>query len=474
MEITGPSNEKTGLFARGWWWIKALPKKSKDKIVGIAVRTKKLGCDDPRRVVHSLKVGLALSLVSLFYYFRPVYDSYGDSAIWAVLTVVVVFEFTVGATLGKCINRGLATLLAGALGVGAQHLATLTGEKGEPIVLSSLVFLLAAGATFSRFFPKIKARYDYGVVIFILTFSLVTVSGYRADEILELAHQRLSTVLVGGLICIIISIAVCPVWAGEDLHKLVALNIAKLADFLEGFEGEYFADECDEESPKSEKSFLNGYKSVLNSKTTEEFLANLSSWEPIHGHFKFGHPWKQYLKIGALTRKCAYQVDALNIYINSEVPEEFKKRIQQDCSKMSLETGMALRDLASGIRTMTQATAADNHLANSKTAADNLKNTLMGTALPENIDLSHIIPAATVASLLVEMVTCAEELMESVHELARLAKFKSVDCAGSQDKPHPQLLRRGTVTPLAGNDSPHTCITVLPEKENLKSQDPIH
>ena len=91
-----------------------------------------------------------------------------------------------------------------------------------------------AGSTFSRFVPKIKARYDYGVVIFILTFSLVTVSGYRIERLLELAHQRLSTILIGGATCMIISLFVCPVWAGEDLHKLIASNIEKLANYLEG------------------------------------------------------------------------------------------------------------------------------------------------------------------------------------------------------------------------------------------------
>ncbi|KAK8489053.1 hypothetical protein V6N13_094696 [Hibiscus sabdariffa] len=86
----------------------------------IARKTKNLGQDDPRRIVHSLKVGLAITLVSLFYYFEPLYDGFGDSAMWAVLTVVLVFEFFVGAPLGKGLNRMLATLVAGALGAGAH------------------------------------------------------------------------------------------------------------------------------------------------------------------------------------------------------------------------------------------------------------------------------------------------------------------------------------------------------------------
>lgn len=80
----------------GFGRVKALFEKLKNWVVEIAMKTKKLGEDDPRRIVHSLKVGLAVSLVSLFYNFDFVYDDFGSSAMWAVLTVVVVFEFSVG------------------------------------------------------------------------------------------------------------------------------------------------------------------------------------------------------------------------------------------------------------------------------------------------------------------------------------------------------------------------------------------
>lgn len=63
---------------------------------------------------------------------------------------------------------------------------------------------------------------------------MVAISGYRTDEILVMAYQRLSTILIGGTICILVSIFICPVWAGEDLHKMIANNINKLANYLEG------------------------------------------------------------------------------------------------------------------------------------------------------------------------------------------------------------------------------------------------
>lgn len=97
------------------------------------------------------------------------------------------------------------------------------------------LFAMAAGVfTFARFFPKNNARYDYGLLIFTLTFVFISVSGYQDDEILELAYKRLSTMLLGSFTCIIVSIMVFPVWAGEDLRILIASNMEKLGSFLEG------------------------------------------------------------------------------------------------------------------------------------------------------------------------------------------------------------------------------------------------
>jgi hypothetical protein len=54
----------------------------------------------------------------------------------------LLIDYNAGATLGRGLNRGLATFLAGALGFGAHRLATLSGEKGEPMLLGLFVFLL--------------------------------------------------------------------------------------------------------------------------------------------------------------------------------------------------------------------------------------------------------------------------------------------------------------------------------------------
>ncbi|KAL5765407.1 hypothetical protein ACOSP7_016024 [Xanthoceras sorbifolium] len=432
MEVASVADQKeAGMIFRGWGWLKAFPGKIISKVVEFARKTKKLGQDDPRRIIHSLKVGLAITLVSMFYYFEPLYDGFGVSAMWAVLTVVVVFEFSVGATLSKGFNRGLATFLAGTLGFGAHHLAILSGEKAEPILLGLFVFLLAAMMTFVRFFPRMKAKYDYGVLVFILTFCLISVSGYRDDEVLEMAHKRVSTILLGGFAALLVCIVICPVWAGNDLHNLVANNIEQLASFLEGFGPEYFNTSEDVES---NNTLLEGYKSVLHSKQTEESLANFARWEPCHGQFRFGHPWKHYLKIGSLTRKCAYRIEALHGYLNT------KNQIQDESIKVSSESVKALKELAMAIETMITPSAATLHITKSKIAAKNLK-LMLNADLCKETDLLEVIPAVTMASLLVDVVSCSEKIAESVHELASLAKFKSVKPEVAARKPSLQKMQ---------------------------------
>lgn len=336
-----------------------------------------LGADDPRRIFHSVKVGIALALVSLFYFMHPLFESVGGMAVWAVMTVVVIFEFTAGATLSKGLNRILATLLGGLLAVGVNYVADLAGHRAEPIILGAGVFLLSTSSTFARFFPKIKARYDYGVLIFILTFSFMAISGYRVDNLIEVAYRRLATIIIGCIICMLISLLICPIWAGEDLHKLITRNMEGLAESLEGCVTAYFKETMDEDSDNDTASM--GYKCVLNSKATEESLANFARWEPPHGQFGFGYPWKQYAKIGARMRYCAYCVEALNGCLNSEIqaPYLLRKHLKTPCMNIVAESSKVIRELADSIKTMTRSTRIDLMTDRLNSAVEELQNCLM-------------------------------------------------------------------------------------------------
>lgn len=52
--------------------------------------------EDSNRVKFSFKVGLAVLLVSLLILFRAPYEIFGTNIIWSILTVAIMFEYTVG------------------------------------------------------------------------------------------------------------------------------------------------------------------------------------------------------------------------------------------------------------------------------------------------------------------------------------------------------------------------------------------
>ncbi|CAL5382319.1 unnamed protein product [Camellia sinensis] len=95
-------------------------------------------------------------------------------------------------------------------------------------------FFTASTATFSRLIPSFKSRFDYDAMIFVLTFSLVSVSSYRVDRLFAMAHHRVATIVIGTTIYILTSMIFCPVWAGNELHFLINRNMEKLADSLDG------------------------------------------------------------------------------------------------------------------------------------------------------------------------------------------------------------------------------------------------
>ncbi|CAL5032208.1 unnamed protein product [Urochloa decumbens] len=341
--------------------------------------------------------GLALTLVSVFYYVTPRFNSWGDSTIWAVITVLFVMEFTVGATLSKGINRVLATLTAGLLAVGVHLVARLCGEAGEPVVLAVFVFLVASAATFSRFIPEVKARCEYGVIIFILTFVMVTVSSYRVENLIEYAHERVTTIMVGVATCLFTTVFVFPIWAGEDLQKLAAGNLDKLAEFLEGMESDYFGENSCEKLEG--RAFLQVYKSVLNSKATEDSLA-LASYV-------------------VTSKKSQYP----------EANPELTMKVGAACRAISLRSAKALRELSSAVRTMTIPSPTDDDDDDDMPTAIRTASDFINELSDDDAVVLQVMHVAVIASLLADIAAQTERISEAIDDLARLARFEKTERA---------------------------------------------
>ncbi|AED95402.1 unnamed protein product [Arabidopsis thaliana] len=316
-----------------------------------------VGKEDPRRVIHALKVGVALTLVSLLYLMEPFFEGVGKNALWAVMTVVVVLEFSAGATLRKGLNRGLGTLIAGSLAFFIEWVAIHSGKILGGIFIGTSVFTIGSMITYMRFIPYIKKNYDYGMLVFLLTFNLITVSSYRVDTVIKIAHERLYTIGMGIGICLFMSLLFFPIWSGDDLHKSTITKLQGLSRCIEACVSEYFEEKLkDNETSDSESDdedlIYNGYNTVLDSKSADEALAMYAKWEPRHTRRCNKFPSQQYIKVGSVLRKFGYTVVALHGCLQTEIqtPRSIRVLFKDPCVRLAGEICKVLSELSESIQ----------------------------------------------------------------------------------------------------------------------------
>ncbi|XP_057765713.1 aluminum-activated malate transporter 9-like [Salvia miltiorrhiza] len=339
-----------------------------------------MGRKDPRKVVYALKMGFALALVSLLIFWEMPIEDVSQYSIWAILTVIVMFEFSIGATFIKGFNRGLGTFFAGMLAFLFAGLSILAGPW-EKIVIVISFFITGYCASYLRLYPTM-APYDYGYRVFVLTFCILMVAGNRNGGYVVAILTRLVLIALGAATCFIINICVYPIWSGDDLHRLVVNNFRELATSLEGCVNGYLKSVNYERTssrfmaPASSDQIYLGYKSVIESESREKTLLGFAIWEPPHGRYrKFEYPWRTYVKASNAVRHCAYTVMALHGCIMSEIqaPPEKRRVFRGQLQQVSAEGARVLRELGSKIEKMEKLGAFKNILEQVHEAAEQLQ-----------------------------------------------------------------------------------------------------
>ncbi|KAH0674937.1 hypothetical protein KY285_022738 [Solanum tuberosum] len=277
-----------------------------------------------------------------------------------------------GATFIKGFNRGLGTFCAGMLAFIFAQLALWAGEREKAVIVVS-IFIVAFIGTYLKLYPTM-APYEYGYRVFILTYCILIVAGNRTREYNVAIFTRLALIAVGAGICLMINISVCPIWAGEDLHRLVVTNFMDLATSLEGCIDGYLS--CVDYDEATNDSDYNGYKSVIESTSREQTLLGFAIWEPPHGRFKMHkNPWRDIVKLSSGLRHCAFMVMALHGCIQSEIqaPPEKRKVFRNELKKVGTNAAKVLRELGTKLEKLEMLNGHENILKEVHETAQNLQ-----------------------------------------------------------------------------------------------------
>lgn len=177
--------------------IKSMPKNLKSKAMETAKFAKKIGEDDPRRIVHSVKVGLALTLVSSLYYFRPLYAGFGQAGMWAILTVVLVFEFTVGEFKNISVSS-----------IDILH-----------CVISKFTIMCVCGShsclDFFFFFSHVYSIFWNDII----TVRYWLDTNYQNGSTFQLSNKRFEVIILAGDVCVTKFDPVGPLWFSLYIKK---------------------------------------------------------------------------------------------------------------------------------------------------------------------------------------------------------------------------------------------------------------
>uniref|UniRef100_A0A0D9V5E1 Uncharacterized protein n=1 Tax=Leersia perrieri TaxID=77586 RepID=A0A0D9V5E1_9ORYZ len=323
--------------------------------------------EDTGRLAFAFKAGLAMLLASLLVLVGEPFRLFGTNIIWSILTVGIMFEYTVGASFNRGFNRAVGSMVAGVVAISVIWISIRCGGVAEPYVIGLSIFLVGTVTSFVKQLPTL-APYEYGFRVILFTYCLIIVSAYRVGEPLPAALDRLYAIAIGAVLALLVNMLVFPAWAGEQLHRELVASFSTVADslhecvkcYLKGDEaavdgGGELRDGDGDGVPAIEKC-----RATLNASARIDSLASSARWEPPHGRFRsFSFPWSHYARVGAVLRHCAYEVVAMHGCLHSEIqaPDGVREAFRAEIEDAALQAAELVRVLGGDVDAMTRSAA---------------------------------------------------------------------------------------------------------------------
>jgi len=133
-------------------------------------------------------------------------------------------------------NRTLGTLLAALLAMLVDVLSKFMGSY-DSYFLALCTFLGGAIPTFFKFRRPFSDRWNYAVVMAMITFHLLILT--PTDQKLKLPLLRLALIALGFVIASLVNVLLLPNFAGSNVNELLAKNFVRAGDVIETCTVEY-------------------------------------------------------------------------------------------------------------------------------------------------------------------------------------------------------------------------------------------
>ncbi|KAI8370645.1 uncharacterized protein BYT42DRAFT_502361 [Radiomyces spectabilis] len=170
---------------------------------------------------YAIKFAITMELLALMSWLpvpgaNDLYNNYHGQ--WALLSAMVVFNFTVGSTAIQCLFRVAATII----GAVAGYIALLAAHRNEnPYVLAVLILVFQI----PLWYILLGSKYPRIGFISLLTLAVITSTDYidkYHESLFQPVWVRTVTAILAIIVVMVVDQIVWPVWARKETRKHLA------------------------------------------------------------------------------------------------------------------------------------------------------------------------------------------------------------------------------------------------------------